>query len=251
MVLQVELDLLNYIKSSLARSLRPWLPSIPSFQTDAYRRHTSRRLEHLASLGLELAGKSVLELGAGIGEHTGFYLDRGCGVLATDARPENVRALRQRFPNSRIDRLDLSERGAALHERFDVVHAYGLLYHVSDPDSAIRFMSSCCEGVLLLETVVHPSSDGPNAVAEDVRDPTQAADGLGCRPGRRWLYQLLRSYFSHVYVPITQPRHEEFPLDWDAVQPARHTRAIFVCSRAPLTLSSLSEELVSRHRPQA
>ena len=246
----MELDLLGYLTSSLTRSLRPWLRSVPSFQTDVYRRHTSRRLEHLASLGLEVAGKSVLELGAGIGEHTGFYLDRGCHVLATDARPENVLALRQRFPDCRIDRLDLSGAGATLNERFEVVHAYGLLYHVRDPESAIRFMSSCCEGVLLLETVVHPSSDGPNVVAEDARDPTQAADGLGCRPGRSWLFHILRSHFSHVYVPITQPRHEEFPLDWDAVHAARHARAIFVCSRAPLPLSSLREELVSRHLPQ-
>jgi len=246
----VEIDLLGCPKISLSRLLQPWFRSTTSFQTDVYRRHTSRRLEHLASLGLEVAGKSVLELGAGIGEHTGFYLDRGCPVLATDARPENVSTLRQRFLNCRVDRIDLDGGGAMLLERFDVVHAYGLLYQVRDPESAIRFMSSCCDGLLLLETVVSPSSDGPNPVGEDARDPTQAAYGLGCRPGRRWLFQVLQSHFRHVYVPITQPRHEEFPLDWDAVRPARHARAIFVCSRSPLLLSSLSEELISRHRPQ-
>ncbi len=175
----------------------------------------------------------MLELGAGIGEHTGFYLDRGCHVLATDARPENVLALRQRFPDCRIDRLDLSGVGTTLQVRFDVVHVQELLYPARDPESAIRFMSSCCEGVQLLETVVHPSSDGPNAVAEDARDPKQKADGLGCRPGRHWLFHMLRSHFSRVYVPITQPRHEQFPLDWDAVQPARHARAVLECLSGP------------------
>jgi SAM-dependent methyltransferase len=247
----MELDMIGSLRTSLVRSLIPWRRSVPAFQTEAYRRHTSRRLEHLASLGLELAGKSVLEVGAGIGEHTSFYLDRGCRVLATDARPENVSALRKRFPDCRAGRLDLGAGPAPLRERFDVVHAYGLLYHVGDPESAIRFMSSCCDGMLLLETVVHPSSDGPNAVAEDARDPTQASDGFGCRPGRCWLFHVLRSHFGHVYVPITQPRHEEFPLEWDAVPPARHARAIFVCSRTPLVLPSLSDELVSRHRSQA
>ncbi len=46
---------------------------LASFATDDYRRHNSRRLEHLATLGLDLAGRKVLEVGAGIGDHTSFF----------------------------------------------------------------------------------------------------------------------------------------------------------------------------------
>ena len=58
-----------------------------SFRGGHYQRHNARRQEHLASLQLDLAGKRVLEVGAGIGDHTTFFLDRECTVVATEPRP--------------------------------------------------------------------------------------------------------------------------------------------------------------------
>lgn len=40
------------------------------FHSIFYLRHNARRQEHLATLGLDLGNKSVLEVGAGIGDHT-------------------------------------------------------------------------------------------------------------------------------------------------------------------------------------
>src|SRR5882762_4963062 len=57
------------------------------------------RQAHLASLGLELEHKQVLEVGAGIGLHTPFFLERGCKVLVTDGNPENVGEIRRRLPH--------------------------------------------------------------------------------------------------------------------------------------------------------
>src|SRR5215470_2944398 len=68
------------------------------FATDYYRRHNSRRLEHLATLGLQIAGRRVLELGAGVGDHTSFFIDRGCVVTSVEGRIENLAILRSRFP---------------------------------------------------------------------------------------------------------------------------------------------------------
>src|SRR5207344_1132901 len=48
------------------------------------------RQQHLASLGLDLAGKNVLEVGAGIGLHTPFFLERGCDVTVTDGRSASL-----------------------------------------------------------------------------------------------------------------------------------------------------------------
>ena len=45
------------------------------------------RQRHLAALGLDLAGKRVLEVGAGVGLHTQFFEALGCSVLTTDGRP--------------------------------------------------------------------------------------------------------------------------------------------------------------------
>ena len=61
---------------------------LEGFRSDHYQRHNRRRQEHLATLELPIAGRSVLEVGAGIGDHTAFFTDRGCRVTATDGRPE-------------------------------------------------------------------------------------------------------------------------------------------------------------------
>ena len=80
------------------------------FHTEFYRRHNARRQEHLATLGLDLSNKSVLEVGAGIGDHTTFFLDRGCNVLCTEPREENLDVIRRRFesdPRVAVEQLDL------------------------------------------------------------------------------------------------------------------------------------------------
>ncbi|MCA9092129.1 MAG: SAM-dependent methyltransferase, partial [Planctomycetaceae bacterium] len=72
----------------------------------------------------------------------------------------------------------------------------------------------------------------------------QAFDGTGCRPTRPWVLNTLRTLFDHVYVPVTQPAHEEFPLDWSAARPeGMLSRAVFVASRKALDLPLLTEEL--------
>lgn len=242
--------MLKIVKTSALRLLTSMGQRQSPFLTEEYRRHTSRRLEHLACLGLDVAGRSVLELGCGVGELTSYYVDRGCRVLATDARLSNVMAVRSRFPDCEVAQVSLANRSSLPAERFDVVHAYGLLYHLHDPESAVEAMSSCCGGLLLLESVVHPTAFGPNPTQEDGSDPTQAVDGIGSRPGREWLYDLLKKHFEYVYVPYTQPRHEEFPLDWSEVPSGRHSRCVFVCSRVKLDCRTLTLDLLARHLPQ-
>ena len=62
-------------------------PGLAYFSSEHYETHNRARLRHLASLGLELSGR-VLEVGSGPGDHTAFYLERGCSVVSIDARRE-------------------------------------------------------------------------------------------------------------------------------------------------------------------
>src|ERR1700730_18661 len=77
------------------------------FHADHYLRQNHRVLEHLATLSLPLTNRSVLEVGAGIGDHTSFFLDRGCTVVTSDARSENCDIIRQRYPDADVRILDL------------------------------------------------------------------------------------------------------------------------------------------------
>jgi 2-polyprenyl-3-methyl-5-hydroxy-6-metoxy-1,4-benzoquinol methylase len=219
---------------------------------------TKRRQEHLASLGLDLVKRTVLEVGAGIGEHTTFFLDRGCQVLSTEGRADNLAILRDRYArfgyyqyasNLEIAYLDLEHPPAEFQRQFDIVYCYGTLYHVQEPEPVLRFLARCCTGLLLLETSVSFGWD--EAVVRGCEDKlivSQSIHGYGCHPTRPWVYQRLKESFPFVYMPRTQPYHDQFPLDWmHPVQtPNRAVRAVFIASRTqlqnPLLLEGIPQQ---------
>lgn len=221
--------------------------TISQFSIPHYLRHNQRRLEHLVSLGLPIAGKSVLELGAGVGDHTSFFLDRGCAVAATEGRPENVEILHKRFSWIHVSQLDMDRPSAENlpMTNFQIIYCYGLLYHLKNPAEAIKFMAEHCIETLLLETCVSfGSGEHVNLCAEPALNATQAMSGTGCRPTRDWIFGELLKGFPFVYMPLTQPYHEEFPLDWSSPDPSIPlTRAVFIASKQPLSNSVLVAEI--------
>jgi ABC-type polysaccharide/polyol phosphate transport system ATPase subunit/SAM-dependent methyltransferase len=220
---------------------------VAEFHADHYVRHNQRRLEHLASLDLPLAGRSVLEVGAGIGDHTSFFLERGCSVLATDAREENLAVLRRRFPEIESLRLDLDWPEADFEATFDVVYCYSTLDHLSRPAEALEFLADRCRSLLLLEVCVsYGATESIHLVEEPVHHPSQSISGIGCRPTRSWVHAQLGRAFPHVYMPLTQPWHPEFPLDWTQAPATDLVRAVFVASRDALDNRLLATEIPTR-----
>ena len=228
--------------SRIAGFLRRREPTVDprwEFHSFSYLRHNARRLEHLASLRIPVAGKRVLELGAGIGDHTAYYLDRGCHVTSAEARPENLEVLRNRYsgPGMTIVPMDLDSPSEIHGKPFDVVHCYGLLYHLKNPQECLGFISAHCGGMLFLETCVSFGTGiAIHALQEDRNSASQAFSGWGCRPTRPWVFGQLEKHFQYVFCPTTQPNHEEFPIDWTAPekQKAPLQRAIFVASRSQI-----------------
>jgi len=230
------------------------------FGSPWYQRHNQRRQEHLASLGLDLVRKSVLEVGAGVGDHTLYFLDRDCSVVSLEARHENCQLfaeLMQALKDSgygkasrwKLVQGEMESSDGAITAKFDVVYCYGLLYHLEDPATALSAMAARCLDLLLLETCVSfGGHEALNPVSEPRSDPTQSFRGGGCRPTRPWIMSKLQALFDHVYVPRTQPAHEEFPLDWTGEQPSDHlTRATFVASRRPIVNEQLLDFLPERY----
>jgi hypothetical protein len=214
------------------------------FRDSHYIRHNQRRQEHLASLGLPLEGRTVLELGAGIGDHTSFFIDRNCSICVSDGRPELYETLQQRYSWMRTELLDLEKPNSNFNDVYDIVYAYGLLYHLSNPSLALDKMSQWCGDILLLETCVSMGNElAVNRVAEQKQNATQAISGQGCRPTRPWILNALRERFAHAYATVTQPWHPEFPLDWSVPSEGTLTRGVFVASRRPLELPTLTSTL--------
>lgn len=201
------------------------------------------RQSHLGSLGLDLKGKKVLEVGAGIGLHTPFFLERGCNVTVTDGRPENVAEIARRLPGVRTATVDLERNEPIALGRFDVIYCYGLLYHLANPQQALERLAEVCDGLLLLETAVSPGTFDELLMVRDPDAFNQAVSGIGCRPTRLWVLNRLKALLGHGYIPSTQPDHVDFPSDWVHTPIQTMHRSIFVGSRTPLGLATMSESV--------
>jgi hypothetical protein len=228
------------------------LKNIELFESFHYQRHNRRRQEHLASLGLPISGKTVLEVGAGIGDHTSFFIDRGCSVTSSDGRPELLEVLKQNNPKAAIHEWNVEHAPPVSLQSSEIVYAYGLLYHTKAPDIVLTNLSNLCKELLLLETCVSfGDSELICNIPETLDDPTQALFGLGCRPTRSWVFAKLKTLFPYVYVTRTQPFHEEFPIDWtydekQDLRPGLLSRSVFVASRVPINNLLLSDTLLSK-----
>lgn len=183
-----------------------------NFLTQHYQRHNQRRLEHLASLGLPLSGKTVLEVGAGIGDHTSFFIDRECAVTCSDARPDLLQILHDRHAGIVTYLWDVESAPPQSIPVCQIVYAYGILYHTLQPKTVLENFASLCSEMLLLETCVSFGDEElVNVTPERPNDPTQAMRGFGCRPTRPWIFSNLKRLFPFVYVTKTQPGMRNSP----------------------------------------
>ena len=238
-----------FVKNLVNRILQVKYHPTDVFFSYHYQRHNQRRQEHLASLELPIENSTVLEVGAGIGDHTSFFLDRGCKVTSTEPRRDNLKVLRTRYPDLRVEQLDLDAPDILFDETFQIVYCYGTLYHLKKPMEAIKFMANRCTKMLLLETCVSMGDEQAiNLCMERADNQSQSIHGQGCRPTRNWIYNILKRHFSHVYVPTTQPWHEEFPLDWRGEPSNDLTRAVFIASRQTINSSVLFEGIIDRQK---
>jgi SAM-dependent methyltransferase len=209
-------------------------------------------MDHLASLGLDLSGRSVLDVGCGVGHLAQFFVERGCSVTCVDARPANIEGLRAHYPGLEAHVLNVETEALSAFGGFDVVFCYGLLYHLENPVAGLRNMAAVCDDLLLLETLVTDHRQPMLTLVDEPHISNQAVGGMGCRPTPSFVVMALnRAGFPHVYAPRSAPDHPEFRFEWrnDAsyARDGRNLRCIFVASRRELG----GDRLVSLLDPEA
>lgn len=220
--------------------------SVNVFDAPSYADITAARLRHLDSLGLPLAGRTVLDLGAGVGHFTEFFRSKGCSVHCVDARPDNVAKLRALYPDVRATVMDVEASDLATIGRFDVVLCYGLLYHLMDPVAVLNKVAAVCDGMLLLETCIADAvAPALFLVQEDRQNPSQTLGRWGCRPSPSFLRAaLVQSGFKYLYRPRHLPDHPEFQYklvdDHSHLRNGRLMRTVVIAARDPVASPALT-----------
>ncbi|MFI5370758.1 MAG: class I SAM-dependent methyltransferase [Candidatus Eisenbacteria bacterium] len=154
-------------------------------------------LEHtLARHHVDPRGRSVLDVGCGTGFFTDYYLSRGARVTGMDIAPTSIARLAERHPAARFVLADVSE--TAPPERYDLVNAFDVLYHIVDDARWERALGNLCDAVTpggwLLVTDAFPTREQPAREAAHNR--------------MRSLARYVPALRAHDVVPVrTYPTH--------------------------------------------
>jgi hypothetical protein len=113
----------------------------------------------------------------------------------------------------------------------------------------LRQSAVFCEGLYLQETAVSDLKETEPTYIEDTADPTNAIDSACRLLSREKIFEILRESLPFVYLPVTQPAHEQFLCDWSVAPqpPVNRHRAVFVGSVTPLANAKLSDALLMHH----
>jgi hypothetical protein len=178
-------------------------------------------------------------------------------VLATDARAENLALLPARLSgHPRCGSLQTARINVDAEfdvgRRFEIVHCYGLLYHLGDPAAALARMARHCGSLFLLETKTDPGEVAcVTPGQENAAEPYHSFSGGNARPSRAWIVAELQRHFPYVVFPVTTPAHEEFPADWSDLSavPDGWPRTIVVASRESLNHPALVQAIPMHFDP--
>jgi SAM-dependent methyltransferase len=217
---------------------------VETFDTPEALELNRARLDHLRSLELPLSGQRVLDIGCGVGHLAQFFVEAGCDVYCVDGRIENVQRLKKLYPDLRAGVFNLERDRISELGRFDILFAYGLLYHLENPFQALQKLASICDELLILETMVADHHLPLVRMAEETSTYSQALGNIGCRPTPSFVVLALRAAnFEHIYAPKAPPKHPDFIFTWnDDLSDSRDghlLRCVFVASRHPLQRSGL------------
>jgi hypothetical protein len=211
------------------------------FEVSHYRESNLTRMSNLfAHVDLERWRRmKVLEVGAGLGFLGDAFSSLGFDVTSTDGRAEYVEAMQARGRESFV--LDLDKTAVDEVGDFEIILAFGVLYHLAHPE---EFLRSCAKNakVLLLETAV---CDRREPVVEWVseaggwRGKDQAVGGRGCRPSPSWVEGICHEAGFGVIRDISAPLGDwvSGTFDWESRDNGEwrrdgvNLRKMWVCER--------------------
>lgn len=220
-------------------------PSIPVFDKPHYVDITEARLSHLKFLELPVAGKKVIDVGCGIGRLSEFFANQGCDTFCIDGRFENIKILKELYPERKAAVVDLETSQILEYGKFDIVFCYGLLYHLADTFGFIKNAFRICNEMMIIETCITDANDPVLLLVKEQQNKvTQAVSGIGSRPSPSYVVACLYlAGFKYVYTPVELPNHKQFKYkrvdDFSHLRDGEPIRDIFIASHKKIPSSKL------------
>jgi len=223
------------------------LKIIKSFYNNDAIKINNDRIKHLDSLYLDFNNKKVLETGCGgIGNFTKYLVNNGAIVTLNDARLENILAnLKNNNYNLNYNTWDLN-KPIETNDKFDIIFCYGTLYHLTEPENAIKSFAKLCNEYVIISTCTNGKNDETINIVYESNTPEQGLYSYGCRPGRLFIYNKLKENFKYVYTLKTQPNNPDYPLSFPSSNTA--SRNIFIGSHIKINNPILCEELINQYQ---
>lgn len=201
------------------------------------------RIRHLDSLNLNFSNKTILETGCGgKGDITKYLYDKKAIVTLNDARIDNILTnLKNNNLTLNYNTWDLNKPINNNNNKFDIILCYGTLYHLTEPEEAIKSFSRLCNEYLIMSTCTNGKNDETINILNEGCTPQQGLYGFGCRPGRTFIYNKLKENFKYVYTLRTQPNNPDYPINFPSS--GTPSRNIFIGSHIQIQNDNLFEEL--------
>jgi len=119
-----------------------------AYNEGMYEVATDRLRDALGKAGISLAGKRVLDVGAGLGYFVERYVEWGAAqVTGVDITQASVETLRRRFPALTFFQADISSAELTLSGDYDLVFAISVLYHIVEEQRFERALAHLCSRV--------------------------------------------------------------------------------------------------------
>lgn len=188
-------------------------------------------------MGIPIAGKTIFEPGAGIGDQTEWLLAQGAAHIYTqEGREENLRVIVERFSgNPRVTILPVGNLEECLPEMpfhgLDLIYCYGVYYHINENLSTFPIMRALATiGEMIVLEYLEGNDTNPHYGYDN---PGTSISRYGCRPRHDTMLKAMKDIWGFAYKPKNQ-------LKWvDPVAP--ETRLIAVASKFALVNEQLEQ----------
>jgi hypothetical protein len=193
--------------------------------------------------GIPIAGQTIFEPGAGIGDQTQWLLQQGASkIIVSDGRLNNIEIIRKRFyGNQRVlpilteGNLEICLDQPEFQLKADLIFLWGVYYHINDPMPEFLVLKRLTNIAPVIALDYLESATGTDYIeVYNYENPSASISHASGRQTRATMIEGLRLAFGYVYFPVEQ-------MNWHDPSAPSTPRRIIIGSRSPLHFQGLIE----------